>query len=517
MPTAIYTRALLGLEAPRVTVETHIYSGVPGTTLVGLPETAVREARDRVRSAIINCGFRYPEGRVTVNLAPADLVKQGSRFDLAIALSILHAAGKVSGNLAGFEFVAELGLFGELRRVSGSLCAALATGRADPPSCLVTAPDPALALVPTGVLQASHLAELVEQINGKSGSGLATLSEAAPHKTTPDDARHGAQGRNQAPAHQVPTVVGQQAAKRGLTIAAAGRHHLLMVGPPGTGKTLLARSLPALLPPLSVDEQLETAAIYSAAGLPWTASTQRPFRDPHHSATAPALVGGGATPTPGEVTLAHNGVLFLDELPHFAPAVLNLLREPIESGTAVVARAGYRVRYPCRFQLIAAMNPCPAGRTCREDTCRCTPAQVQRYQTRISGPMLDRIDLQVHVGELSADTLTQALQQPDAAAKNDPAASRERVYQAHTLQHERQGCLNAELPAEALARFARPDAAAGQLLARAQRRYQLTARSYHKVLRVARTIADLNGTEKVDRNHIAEALGCRSLEWQTPQ
>jgi magnesium chelatase family protein len=524
-----HSRALVGMESPRVTVETHLPGGLPGFTLVGLPETAVREARDRVKSAIQNCGFDFPQGKVVVNLAPAELAKEGARFDLAIAVSVLRATGQLPSRAdRPYEFLGELGLFGELRATRGCLCAALAVqqqaGATRPPlhSRLQARLQPRLIIPavnapetctgPRGLLlTAGHLTEVVRFLRDPHAHPLSPPTAAASAVASAEPAN-------------LADVLGQQAAKRALLIAAAGGHHLLLVGPPGTGKTMLARRLPGLLPDLDDGPAMEVAAVYSAAGLPAPAAGRPPFRDPHHSASAPAMAGGGRQALPGEISLAHHGVLFLDELPHFKPSVLDLLREPLESREISLARAGYRSTFPARFQLIAAMNPCPAGRHCSDHSCRCRPEQVRRYQGRISGPLLDRIDLHVAVQPVphhlliagtaaAAETSATADAQPADAGESSGLALRRQVSAANALQNRRQGCRNADVAGSDLLQTARLDEAGRRLLERASARYSLSARGAHRVLRTARTIADLDGADTVSTGHLSEALSYRALDW----
>jgi magnesium chelatase family protein len=490
----VASRAQIGMASPLVTVETHVDSGLPVFAVVGMPETAVREARDRVKSALGSSRFRFPEGRVVVNLAPADLAKQGARFDLAIAVSILVATRQIPDrHLADFEFLGELSLAGELRPIRGVLPAAL--GRAVRTTRIIVpyGNHAEAALIGDGTLLPCR--DLHEVIR--------TLTDPASHPGVPSDFAR------PPPAEPPPLIVGQRAAKRALAVAAAGGHHLLMVGPPGTGKTLLARCIVHLLPRLAPEAALEIAAIYSAGGLCRDDYHAVPFRDPHHSATAPAIIGGGRVATPGEVSLAHGGVLFLDELPHFMPAVLNLLREPLEARVATIARTSYRVAFPARFQLVCAMNPCPSGRVCAPGTCRCTPTQVQHYQNRIPGPLLDRIDMQFQVPMLGADKLT-------AVPIDDGWFERTRraIGAARTTQLQRQRQLNGDLAGIRARREAPLTADAHQLLTRAVEGFRLSGRGYHKVIRVAWTIADLDGTTDISASQVAEALSYRAIDWE---
>jgi magnesium chelatase family protein len=488
----VHSRAQVGVEAPAVTVETHLANGLPSLTLVGLPEGAVKESKDRVRSAILTSGLDYPARRITLNLAPADLPKDGGRFDLAIALGLLAASGQVPLlALQDVECLGELALSGAIRPVQGVLPAALAA-RAAERTLIVPAANAEEACLASGlrVIAVSHLLDLVAHFNGRTlivpyqSSGL--LHQLQPY---PD----------------LSEVQGQIAAKRALVVAAAGAHNLLFSGPPGTGKTLLASRLPGLLPPLDEHEALEVAAIQSVASqVPLQHWPQRPFRQPHHSASGPALVGGGSRPQPGEITLAHHGVLFLDELPEFDRRVLEVLREPMESGHIVISRARDRVRFPARFQLVAAMNPCPCGYL-GEPTgrCRCSPEQIQRYRNKLSGPLLDRIDLHLTVAR-EATALN-----PSAPSDDNTARAAALVAKARDLQLRRQGCANAFLDLPGLRRHCPLSAEDEAWLETACERLTLSLRAAHRLLKVARTLADLEEVEAIGRGHLAEALQYR--------
>ncbi|WP_019612276.1 YifB family Mg chelatase-like AAA ATPase [Thioalkalivibrio sp. AKL7] len=500
MPVTIaYARAIDGIHAPLVTIETHLANGLPAFQIVGLPEAAVRESRDRVRAAIQTSGFEFPRRRITVNLAPADLPKDGGRFDLGIALGILAASQQIpAAALAHHEFLGELGLDGTLRPVGGTLAAGLAA--ADAERALVVNPeDGAEAALASraGVLTGSHLSAVCAALAGREA-----LVPAQPPEPS-------------APAHpDLADVRGQHQARRALEIAAAGGHHLLMVGPPGSGKSMLAARIPGILPPMDEGEALETAAIHSLRGSShlrqdWRA---RPFRSPHHTASGVALVGGGSTPRPGEISLAHQGVLFLDELTEFSRSVLDVLREPLESGVIHISRAARQAEFPARFQLVGAMNPCPQGFDCDlAERCECTPEQRARHRKRLSAPLLDRIDLAIEVPRIPPKDLAGS-----AEASEDSASVAKRVARARKVQSERQNGLNSALDGTALDRYAALGTADRELLDKAAERFRLSARAYHRILRVARSIADLNDAEAIATQHLTEALSYRALDhWRT--
>jgi magnesium chelatase family protein len=500
----VFSRAQCGLESPLVRVEVHLAYGLPSLSIVGLPEAAVKESKDRVRAALVNSGFEFPtDRRITVNLAPADLPKEGGRFDLAIALGILAASGQLPREkLAGHEFLGELSLGGELRPVRGVLPAAL-QARTDGRSLVLPESNAAEAALvrDAACLIAPHLLNICAALNGHDGESLSSPRPAANgHAITYPD---------------LSEVRGQAQAKRALEIAAAGGHSLLMIGPPGSGKSMLAARLPGLLPPLSESEALEVAAIASISTRGFDLARQwglRPARAPHHSASGIALVGGGSHPRPGEITLAHNGVLFLDELPEFGRSVLEVLREPLETGRITISRAARQSEFPARFQLVAAMNPCPCGWLGDPAArCRCTTEQVQRYRGRISGPLLDRIDIQIHVGRLPQ----QELLAPTASAPESSAAVRARVIAARERQLARAGKPNHRLETREIERDCRLKDESKQLLAQAMERLQLSARAGHRILRVARTLADLEANEAIAPMHVAEAISYRILD-RTP-
>lgn len=490
----VHSRARAGVAAPPVQVEVHLSGGLPSTQIVGLPAAAVRESRDRVRAAILCAQFEYPQRRITINLAPADLPKDGGRFDLPIALGILAASGQIDRDaLAGCEFLGELGLTGELRPVDGVLPAVLAAARAGRRLVVPAGSGAEAALAREA--EAYVARTLLETCAGLAGQAALPRAEAGACAVA-------------APLPDLADVRGQAQARRALEIAAAGGHHLLMSGPPGCGKTLLASRLPGLLPEASEAEALETAAIASISGrgLEPARWRQRPWRAPHHGASAVALAGGGNPPRPGEISLAHHGVLFLDELPEWSRAALEVLREPLESGRVTIARAARSAEFPARFQLVAAMNPCPCGWAGDPSArCRCTPDRIRHYWSRLSGPLLDRIDLHVAMGRLPPQALRAGASPGEASA-----AVRGRVASAQARQRARAGQLNARLDASGLATACALADDSQRLLEQAAERLQLTARSLHRVLRVARTIADLDRSDAIATPHLAEALGYRA-------
>ena len=493
----VLSRAQLGMEAPQVQVEADLSSGLPAFAIVGLPETVVKESKDRVRAAIRNSNFGFPDGRITVNLSPADLPKEGGRFDLPIAVAILLASGQAPAEkLDRCELYGELSLNGEIRPVRGALLAAVAAARAN--VAMIVPPQNAAeaALVSDcRIAVARHLLEVAAHATGSKP--LEFHTGRAP---TPGSSNH----------HDLSDVRGQPQAKRALEIAAAGEHSLLMIGPPGSGKSMLAQRLPGLLPPMSENDALEVAAVRSIAGAAIKIAEWRvrPFRSPHHTASPIALVGGGAQPRPGEISLAHHGVLFLDELPEFDRRALEVLREPLESGVITVSRAARQAEFPASFQFVAAMNPCPCGYLGDgQGRCRCTSERVERYRARLSGPLLDRLDLHIEVGRVPPSALRR-----ETVASESSATVAKRVLRARELQCARQGAPNARLNSREIERFCRPTNAALALLERASATLGLSARSYHRVLKVARTIADLAGADAIDTPHISEAMALRRLD-----
>ncbi|GAB2865622.1 YifB family Mg chelatase-like AAA ATPase [Pseudoduganella ginsengisoli] len=494
------SRALAGMEAPEVSVEVHLANGLPAFAIVGLPDTEVKEARHRVQAAIISCGFDMPNQRITVNLAPADLPKESGRLDLPIALGILAASGQIPTTpLDDYEFAGELSLTGELRPIPGALAMAFAMRRhanrgSKQRAFILPLANAAEAALVSGV--AIYPAASLVQVCGHflSTDGSAALPR---HQTAPEPEAGGYP--------DLSDVKGQTIAKRGLEIAAAGRHNLLFVGPPGAGKSMLALRLAGLLPPMTDDEALEAAAVQSLAGCFDAARwMRRPFRAPHHTASGPALVGGGGTPRPGEISLAHGGVLFLDELAEFDRRVLEVLRQPMETGMVTVSRASHHADFPARFQLIAAMNPCPCGYHGHDSgKCKCTSETIHRYQSRISGPLLDRMDLLIHVNPLTTDELER-----EATTDASPEIAR-RVARAFTRQLERQGKSNQQLGTREVERLCKLDPASKAMLRESMKQFNWSARAYHRVQRVARTIADLDGSRSIEEKHLKEAIQYR--------
>lgn len=490
----VYSRALSGMNAPLVEVEAHLANGLPHFNIVGLPDTEVKESRDRVRAAIIQSGFDFPAKKITVNLAPADLPKESGRFDLPIALGILAASGQINPEkLAQYEFAGELALSGLLRPVRGALAMAwqgMQAGR----SFVLPQENAEQAAVMRGiaVYGARSLGEVAAHLNGIEP--LTQTECKLPQRLS-----------EQSKIPDLADVKGQHTARLALEIAAAGGHSLLMMGPPGTGKSMLSQRLPGILPPLTEDELVEVWALRSL--LPnhqQQLDSNRPFRSPHHSASSAAMVGGGSDPRPGEISLAHHGVLFLDELPEFDRKVLEVLREPLENGEIHISRAARQAVYPAKFQLVAAMNPCPCGYLGHPSKpCRCTPESVARYRNKISGPLLDRIDLTIEVPSLSAAELMQQ------EAGESSATVLERVTAARKIQYNRQGKVNAELSVGELDGKARIQKEAQEALGTMLEKLSLSARSFHRIMRVARTLADLAGDEEVSKTHVMKAIGFR--------
>lgn len=493
-----YSRGRSGIDAPLVTVEVHISNGLPALNIVGLPETAVKESKDRVRGAIINSHFEFPMQRITINLAPADLPKEGGRFDLAIALGILAASGQVPvDRLSQFECIGELSLGGALRAVSGVLAIAIQTRNQQKP--LILPKDngaEALLIKDIEIVPAQHLLEVCAHLNGQSPITVEIEAFEAVQTSDPID---------------FADVHGQYHVKRAFEIAAAGNHNLLMLGPPGTGKSMLASRLPTILPQLTEKQAQETAAIASISdqGLDIANWLKPPFRAPHHTASAAALVGGGSNPRPGEISLAHNGTLFLDELPEFDRKVLEVLREPLETGHITISRATRQADFPARFQLIAAMNPCPCGYLGdASGRCHCTSEQVIRYRGRVSGPLLDRIDMHLEVPRVPHEILRKG----SAGGEESSAEIRRRVESARRVALNRQGKANASLSAKEVKQYCGLAEQSHQLLEQAMDRFGLSHRAYHRILKVARSIADLGGSEGIEVSHLSEAIGYRKLD-----
>ncbi len=491
----VHSRGCTGVEAPLIAVEVHLSGGLPSMHLVGLPETAVRESKDRVRSALINSGFKWPQSRITISLAPAELPKDGGGFDLPIALGILAASKQTPvDSLDGCEFLGELSLNGELRPVRGVLPAAIRSRDCKRTLIIPAANSAEAALVKGGdKFCGFSLLDIAAWLTGSKQLDKCQTHPPGKPASLPD----------------LRDVIGLPGPKRALEVAAAGNHHLLMAGPPGTGKTLLASRLPGILPAMTESESLESAALASVshAGLDYRLWGIRPFRTPHHSCSGVALAGGGSRPKPGEISLAHNGVLFLDELPEFGRHTLEILREPIESGRIVISRAARQATFPARFQLIAAMNPCPCGMSGDESgRCCCSAEQIQRYRSKISGPLLDRIDIQVEVLRPKTSILSASTDNIETSE-----SVRQRVIAARNIQTGRAGKANAMMTNADLEKYCHIEGETLQLLENAAEQLYLSPRACHRILKVSRTIADLAHADVIDSGHVAEAISFRRL------
>ncbi len=494
----VFSRAQCGMDAPLVSVEVHLSNGLPGLSIVGLPEAAVKESKDRVRAALLNSGYEFPARRITVNLAPADLPKEGGRFDLPIALGILAASNQIPQDpLHNYEFLGELSLSGQLRAIHGVLPAAIATEAASR-TIVVPLDNGKEALIANGsiVLASNSLLEICNHLSNQE--------YITPYTQTID-------ANQNIETSDLSDVCGQHRAKRALEVAAAGTHNMLMVGSPGSGKTMLASRLSSILPKLTEQEAIESASIYSIshAGFDQQQWGIRPFRAPHHTASGVALVGGGSHPMPGEISLAHNGVLFLDELTEFDRRVLEVLREPLETGHIAISRAARQVQFPARFQLIAAMNPCPKG--CDIDvngSCSCTPEQIRRYRTRISAPLLDRIDIHIDVPRVPKEQLLQKSTQDVESSKD----IQQRVVKAHTRQRKRQQKLNTNMHNKDIEQYCQLNEECENLMHNAYEQLRLSARGYHRTLKLARTIADLENSDIILAKHLSEAISYRNYD-----
>jgi len=490
----VFSRARIGLESPLVTVEVHLANGLPAFNIVGLPETSVREAKDRVRSAIINCGYEFPAKRITVNLAPADLPKEGGRFDLPIAIGILAAAAQLPDtDLNQYEFAGELALSGELRSIIGEIPMAMACKESGRTLVIPSEnAEQASWVQQVKILSLSHLSQLFPHFLKQQSLPLVATRTLQEYETKSE--------------YDIADVVGQPLAKRALELAASGRHNLLFIGPPGTGKTMLASRLPGILPPMTEQEALSSAAIQSIChkNISPESWLTRPFRAPHHTASSSALVGGGSHPQPGEISLAHNGVLFLDELPEFERKVLDVLREPLESGEVTISRALVKQTFPAQFQLVAAMNPSPTG---FYNDKRSTPEQVLRYLNRLSGPFLDRIDIQIEVTRLP-----RGMWANDNGKGESSRTIQKRVSICHQKQISRQGKANAQLSSAEVRSFCHLNADDSEFLELAIEKLNLSTRAHHKILKIARTLADMESLEHIERKHLIEALSYRAMD-----